>query len=57
MINRLTTVPTAIVPIIAMESGFCNSDPKSEENSNGTIAKMVVSDVIIIGRNLRRPAS
>ena len=55
--NRLTSVPINIAPIIAIESGFCNSDPISKENNNGTIAKMVVSEVIIMGRNLRLPAS
>ena len=25
MMNRLTSVPTNIAPIIAMESGFCDS--------------------------------
>ncbi len=55
--NRLTSVPTDIAPIIAMESGFCNSEPMSNENSrNGTIAKMVVSDVVVV-RSLLRPAS
>ena len=39
--NRLTSVPTNIAPIIAMESGFCSSEPMSNENSSGTIAKMV----------------
>ena len=55
--NKLTNVPTNIAPIIAMESGFCNSDPMSNENSNGTMANMVVSDVMMIGRSLLRPAS
>ena len=55
--NKLTNVPTNIAPIIAMESGFCNSDPMSNENNNGTMANMVVSDVMMIGRNLLRPAS
>ena len=45
--NRLTSVPTNIAPIIAMESGFCSSEPMSNENSSGTIAKMVVSDVMM----------
>ena len=55
MMNRLTSVPTDIAPIIAMESGFCNSEPMSNENSSGTIAKMVVSDVMMMGRSLLRP--
>ena len=55
--NRLTSVPTNIAPIIAMESGFCSSEPMSNENSSGTIAKMVVSDVMMMGRSLLRPAS
>ena len=49
MMNRLTSVPTNIAPIIAMESGFCSSEPMSNENSSGTIAKMVVSDVMMMG--------
>lgn len=49
--NRLTSVPTNIAPIIAMESGFCSSEPMSNENSSGTIAKMVVSDVMMMGRH------
>ena len=48
MMNRLTSVPTNIAPIIAMESGFCSSEPMSNENSSGTIAKMVVSDVMMM---------
>lgn len=55
MMNRLTSVPTNIAPIIAMESGFCSSEPMSNENSSGTIAKMVVSDVMMMGRSLLRP--
>ena len=39
--KRLTAVPIDIVPIMAIDSGFCSSDPISEENSNGTIAKIV----------------
>ena len=54
--NRLTSVPNNIEPIMAMANGFCNSDPKSEEKSNGTIAMMVVNEVIIIGRKRRIPA-
>ena len=55
--NKLTNVPTNMAPIMAMERGFCNSEPISKENSNGTIAKIVVNDVMIIGRSLLRPAS
>ena len=55
--NRLTNVPTNIVPIIAIDRGFCNSDPISNENSNGTIARMVVNEVMMIGRSRLRPAS
>ena len=55
--NKLTSVPINIAPIMAMESGFCNSEPISKENSNGTIAKMVVSEVMMMGRSLRLPAS
>ena len=55
--KRLTAVPIDIVPIMAIDSGFCSSDPISEENSNGTIAKIVVSEVMIIGRRRLRPAS
>ena len=47
--NRLTAVPTDIVPIMAIDNGFCNSEPISDENSNGTIAKIVVSEVMISG--------
>ena len=54
--NRLTAVPTDIVPIMAIDNGFCNSEPISDENSNGTIAKIVVSEVMIIALNLRLPA-
>ena len=57
MINKLTVVPIDIVPIIAIDNGFCNSEPISEEKSSGTIAKMVVSEVMIIGRKRLRPAS
>ena len=55
--NRLTSVPTNIAPIIAMESGFCSSEPMSNENSSGTMANIVVSDVMMMGRSLLRPAS
>ena len=43
-------------PIMAMDNGFCNSDPMSEVKSSGTMAKMVVSEVMIIGRKRLRPA-
>ena len=56
MINKLTKVPTTIEPIIAIDIGFFTSDPVSEVNSNGTIAKPVVSEVMIIALNLRLPA-
>ena len=56
MINKLTKVPTTIEPIMAIDNGFCISDPISEVNSNGTIAKTVVSEVMIIALNLRLPA-
>ncbi len=55
--NRLTAVPMDIVPIMAIDNGFCSSEPISDENSNGTIAKIVVSEVMIIGRKRLRPAS
>ena len=35
--NRLTAVPTDIVPIMAIDNGFCNSEPISDENSNGCL--------------------
>ena len=54
--NKLTNVPNNIEPIIAMASGFCNSEPMSCEKSNGTIAIMVVNEVMIIGRKRRIPA-
>ena len=54
--NRLTNVPNNMEPIIAMASGFCSSDPISWEKSNGTIAIMVVNEVMIIGRRRRTPA-
>ena len=56
MINKLTKVPTTIEPIMGIDKGFCISDPISEVNSNGTIAKTVVSEVMIIALNLRLPA-
>ena len=54
--NRLTSVPNNMEPIIAMANGFCNAEPISEEKSNGTIAMMVVNEVMIIGRKRRIPA-
>ena len=57
MINRLTAVPIDIVPIMAMDNGFCSSEPISEENNSGTMAKIVVSEVMIMGRRRLRPAS
>ena len=54
--NRLTSVPNNIEPIIAMANGFCNAEPISEEKSNGTIAMTVVNEVMIIGRKRRIPA-
>ena len=56
MTNKLTNVPTSMDPIMAIDKGFCISDPISEVNSSGTIAKMVVSEVMIIALNLRLPA-
>ena len=55
--NRLTAVPIDIVPIMAMDNGFCSSEPISEENNSGTMAKIVVSEVMIMGRRRLRPAS
>ena len=46
--NRLTAVPTDIVPIMAIDNGFCNSEPISDENSNGTIAKIVVNACVLL---------
>ena len=57
MTKRLTAVPINIAAIIAMERGFWSSLPKSKVNSRGTIPKMVVSDVMMMGRKRRRPAS
>ena len=57
MINKLTAVPINIAEIMAIESGFCSSLPISNVKSSGTIPKMVVSDVMMIGRSRRRPAS
>ena len=54
--NKLTKVPTTIEPIMAMESGCCISEPISEVNNIGTMAKMVVSEVMMIALNLRLPA-
>lgn len=54
--NRLTSVPNNIEPIIAIANGFCNSEPISEEKSNGTMAIMVVNEVMIIGRKRQIPA-
>ena len=49
-------MPTNMDPIMATDRGFCISDPISEVNSSGTIAKMVVSEVMMIALNLRLPA-
>ena len=57
MTKRLTAVPINIAAIIAMERGFWSSLPKSKVNNRGTIPKMVVSDVMMMGRKRRRPAS
>lgn len=43
-------VPKVIAPIMAMESGRCSSEPISEVNSSGTMAKIVVSVVMTIAR-------
>lgn len=56
MIKRLTRVPMLMEPIMAIDNGLCISEPMSDVNSSGTIAKMVVSDVIIIALSLRLPA-
>lgn len=56
MIKILTIVPIVIDPIIVIARGRCNSDPRSLENRTGIIAKIVVSDVIIIGRKRLIPA-
>ena len=42
-----------MVAIIAIESGLCSSEPKSFVNSKGTIARMVVSEVMMMERNRR----
>lgn len=52
----LTKVPITIEPIMAMASGRCSSEPMSSVKSSGTMAAMVVSEVMIMGRNLRIPA-
>ena len=54
--NKLTSVPNSMEPIMAMANGFCNADPMSEAKSNGTMAMIVVSEVMIIGRKRRTPA-
>ena len=54
--NKLTSVPNNIEPIMAMANGFCNSEPISEEKSNGTMAMIVVYVVMIFGRRRRIPA-
>ena len=41
---------------MAIDNGFCNSDPISEVNNNGTIAKIVVNDVMIIALKRLLPA-
>ena len=50
------SVPTTIDPIMAIASGRCSSEPISEVNSIGTIAKIVVSEVMMMGRRRRTPA-
>ena len=42
---------------MAIDRGFCNSLPMSNENKRGTMPKIVVRDVMMIGRRRRRPAS
>ena len=44
--NKLTNVPTTIEPIMAIDNGFCNSDPISEVNNNGTIAKILLTSCV-----------
>ena len=41
---------------MAIARGRCSSEPMSEVNSVGTMANMVVSEVIMIGRSRRSPA-
>ena len=54
--NKLTSVPNSMEPIMAIAKGFWSSDPISDANNSGTIAMMVVSEVMIIGRKRRVPA-
>lgn len=54
--KTLTSVPTTIEPIIATARGRCRRLPISSVNSMGTIARMVVREVMIIGRRRREPA-
>ena len=56
IIKILTSVPTTIDPIMATASGRCSWLPMSSVKSIGTIARIVVSDVMIIGRRRRVPA-
>ena len=43
-------------PIMAMANGFCSAEPMSEAKSSGTMAIMVVSEVMMMGRKRRTPA-
>ncbi len=45
-----------MVPIMAMESGRCISEPRSEVKSKGTMANTVVRVVMIIALSLLWPA-
>ena len=54
--KMLTKVPTVIEPIMAMASGRWSSDPISDVKRVGTMAKMVVSEVIMIAVRRRWPA-
>ena len=56
MMNKLTNVPNSMEPIMAIANGFWSSEPMSDANNSGTIAMMVVSEVMTIARKRRVPA-
>ena len=57
MINRLTNVPKKMADVMATASERCSSDPKSDDRKKGIIPVMVVSEVIMMARRRRCPAS
>ena len=50
MKNRLTNVPATIPTIRVNDNGYCKADPISPRLRKGRMARIVVSEVMTMGR-------